>query len=153
MPAQQEHIRFTKRTIPIPADYRPLYKIGHILLILHFTCRGGKGSLMKLHFLAWAIKSKRNIHTVREWVKTNFTADFHIWGVEPTVNRALLLAISDKMIREEKGGFVIEPRGLSYVQLILDEKMMVADEREFLVELGKNSITEAKIKELSLKMF
>ncbi len=53
-----QHIRFTKRAIPIPPDYRPLYKIGHILIILAISSRAGKSSLMRLHFLCWPSRVK-----------------------------------------------------------------------------------------------
>jgi len=147
-----QYLRFTKKTIPIPADYRPLYKIGHILLSLHICSRGGKASLMKLHFLSWAIKSRRNIEIVRGWVKDNFNNDFHIWGIEPTVNRALMLATADQLISIDNAHYKIAPKGNQYMKLILKDESIYIEEKKFLEELGKSTITEAKIELLSRKL-
>lgn len=147
-----KYIKFTSRTIPIPADYRPLYKIGHVLLILHLSSRGGKASLMKLHFLSWAIKSKKNIAIVKGWIKNNFKNDFHIWGIEPTVNRALVFASADNLIKDDGGVFALTERGTALVKSIIKDKETFADEKAFLEEIGKTEITEGKINDLSKQL-
>lgn len=147
-----KHIKFTSRTIPIPADYRPLYKIGHILLILHLSSRGGKASLMKLHFLSWAIKSRKNIGTVKEWIKRDFKNDFHIWGIEPTVNRALSFAKADNFLKEEGGSFELTERGIVLVKSIMKDKEVFVEEKVFLLDIGKTEITENKINQLSKQL-
>jgi hypothetical protein len=153
MAETKKNITFTKRSIPIPADYRPLYKIGHILLILSVSSRGGKASLMKIHFLSWAIKSKRNSETVMNWIKTDFKQDFHIWGIEPTVNRALTLAAADQLILESGGQYELAERGKQYIKLVMKDGGIYEDEIAFLNKVGKSLITEAKIQELSKKLF
>lgn len=147
-----KYLKFTSRTIPIPADYRPLYKIGHILLILHLSSRGSKSSLMKLHFLSWAIKSKKNTEVVREWIKKNFQNDFHIWGIEPTVNRALLFASADNFLKDDGGSFVLTDRGTNFVKSIIKDNELFIEEKKFLSEIGKGVITEIKISELSKQL-
>src|ERR1044072_8165387 len=112
MKSNIQHISFRKKSIPIPTDYRPLYKIGHIVLILAMACRGNKASIMKIHFLSWAIKSVQNVAVVQSWINNNFRNDFHIWGISPTVNRALEYAIWDGFIENIGGHIKLTERGV-----------------------------------------
>lgn len=153
MQGKIQAIRFTKRAIPIPADYRPLYKIGHILLILFMSCRSGKASMMKLHFLCWTIKTKANTLTVHGWIRNKFSNHLHIWGIEPTVNRALTFAVSDDLIENEGADFIITAKGKDLVKAILKDKELFIREKEFLSGIGKNTITESQISQLAKKFF
>jgi hypothetical protein len=146
-----KNLSFTKRNIPIPADYRPLYKIGHIVLILFLSCRSSKATLMKLHFLCWTLKTKMNMTTVQGWIKNNFNSELHIWGIEPTVNRALKFAIADGLIEDHVGEFVLTERGVVLAKAIIKDKELFMLEKVFLQSIGKNIITEQRIKDLSQK--
>lgn len=146
-------LSFVKRDIPIPADYRPMYKIGHVLLILHICCRAGKASMMKLHFLSWAIKTKRNIAIVSEWVRNDFSNHLHVWGVEPTVNRALTFAVAEGLVFNVGGDFIISEKGISLIKSIMKDKEVFKKEKAFLITIGKSTITEQKVRELAGKFF
>lgn len=41
-----KNIKFSKKPISIPVDYRPVYKIAQIVMILSITCIGNKSSLL-----------------------------------------------------------------------------------------------------------
>lgn len=153
MQGKIQAISFTKRAIPIPADYRPLYKIAHILLILFISCRSGKSSMMKLHFLCWALKTKANTSVVKGWVSDKFSSHLHIWGIEPTVNRALTFAIADNLIENIGSDFLITTKGKDLVKAILKDKELFIREKEFLSDVGKNTITESQINQLANKFF
>ncbi|KAA5534926.1 hypothetical protein F0919_10020 [Taibaiella lutea] len=107
--------------------------------------------MMKLHFLCWSIKNKKNIGIVSNWINTGFRGDIHIWGVEPTVNRAIAFAIGDNLINNIGGEYTITERGDSLFKLMKKEKDLFNKEKEFLIWLGKNTITEQKVKELASK--
>ncbi|WP_261511692.1 hypothetical protein [Chryseobacterium paludis] len=153
MQGKIQGLSFTKRAIPIPADYRPLYKIAHILLILHLSSRSGKSSMMKLHFLCWAIKTKANTSIVNGWIGDKFSSHLHIWGIEPTVNRALTFATADDLIENIGADFVITFKGKELAKAILKDKELFVREKEFLSAIGKNTITESQITQLSNKFF
>jgi len=146
-----KHLSFNKRDISIPADYRPLYKIGHIILILFLACRSNKATLMKLHFLCWSIKTDANLMLVQQWISNNFRNDFHIWGVEPTVNRALMYAVAEGYITLTEGSYALTDSGISLYKLIKKDKDLYLKEKVFLEAIGKNGISEQKIKDLSSK--
>jgi hypothetical protein len=148
-----QQLSFKTRRIPIPADYRPLYKIGHLILILAIACRGNKASLMKLHFLSWAIKSKQNIDTVQSWIQDDFKNDFHIWGISPTVNRALAYATADDIVENRGGEIILKNKGEQFFKLIKTDPELFNTEIVFLNSIGKNGITEQRIKNLTAKFF
>jgi len=153
MQGKIQGLSFTKRAIPIPADYRPLYKIAHILLILHLSCRTGKSSMMKLHFLCWTIKTKVNTSIVTGWIQDKFSSHLHIWGIEPTVNRALIFAAADNLIENVGADFIITSKGRNLAKVILQDKELFVREKEFLSTIGKNTITESQITQLANKFF
>src|ERR1043165_5982080 len=49
---------FRRRPVSIPADLRPAWRIGLILLLLKKCCRQGKTSLTRLHVLSWGFISR-----------------------------------------------------------------------------------------------
>lgn len=146
-----KHLSFHKRNISIPADYRPLYKIGHIILVLFLACRSNKASLMKLHFLCWTIKSKINLSQVTQWIENDFKNDYHIWGVEPTVNRALIYAVAEGFIKLSDGAYALTDKGINLYKLIKKDTDLFVSEKIFLESVGKNGISEQRIKDLSSK--
>ncbi|SEA14308.1 hypothetical protein SAMN05192529_10918 [Arachidicoccus rhizosphaerae] len=106
---------------------------------------------MKLHFLCWAIKTKSNTATVKGWIKDNFSSHLYIWGIEPTVNRALLFAVSNELVKNIGPDFLITTKGNDLVKAITRDKELYNREREFLSSIGKNKITELQINKLASK--
>ncbi len=90
---------------------------------------------------------------VQEWIKADFKSDFHIWGIEPTVNRALKFASADNIINEVNGDFILTDKGKKLYNLIKVDNELFHFEKIFLTGLGKNTITEQKVKELTNKFF
>src|SRR5688500_6083577 len=90
-------LSFTKRPIPIPAEYRPMYKIALIVLTLKLCCRGESSGLLKLHLFAWALASEKNMNELRDHITSNFKTDFAVWGIEPALNRALQLVLAENI--------------------------------------------------------
>jgi hypothetical protein len=95
-------LSFIQRPIPIPADYRPMYKIALLVLILRLCCRAETSTLLKLHLFSWALASDKNSSKLREYVTSNFKSDFSVWGIEPALNRALQLQSENICEVEEK---------------------------------------------------
>jgi hypothetical protein len=144
-------ITFKKRPISIPAEYRPLYKIAQICLILKYTCVGSKSSLLKLHLLSWTFKSIENRNTLLHFINTNFETDLSVWGIEPTLNRALHIAVAEKYCSYSKGKYILEEKGLIFTNKIEEDVEILKDEIELLKVIGKKSITEDRLQILSNK--
>lgn len=140
---------FRARQMPLSADYRPLYKIAHVLLILSIASSGGKSSLNKLHFLINALKSSAN----RLFVQTAFELDdrsaFVSWGVEPALNRALMFAIAEGFITMKDDKYSLTEFGKTFSKQLIKDKEMFVEEKAFLEFVGKKRVTEGFITELT----
>ncbi|WP_432329331.1 hypothetical protein ACRQ5D_14620 [Mucilaginibacter sp. P25] len=140
-------LSFTKRPIPIPADYRPMYKIAIIVLILKLCCRSDKASLLKLHLFSWALASKKHTALLADYISKNFVGEFSVWGIEPALNRALQLATAEKIcdIVDGKNYQLSAEKGLQFFNMIMSDNEILVDEKAFLKSLGKNTITDSRI--------
>jgi len=145
-----KNIKFSKKPISIPVDYRPVYKIAQIVMILSITCIGNKSSLLKLHLLSWALKDDKNKDEVLELIKSNYDTDIAVWGIEPALNRALLFCISENICIMENGKYLLTEKGTDFFKLIVKAEVFV-EEFEFLNFVGKRKITDNRIESISNK--
>lgn len=144
-------ISFSKRPISIPADYRPLYRIAQICLILKFACIGSKSSLLKLHLLSWTFKSTINRNVLLQYTNDKLNTDLTVWGIDPTLNRALHIAVAEKYCSYEKGKYTLIEKGFSFTELIEKDNEILFDEIKLLKCIGKRGLTEDKLETLSKK--
>lgn len=145
-----KNIKFSKKPISIPVDYRPIYKIAQIVMILSITCTGNKSSLLKLHLLSWALKDDKNKDEVLELIKSNYDTDIAVWGIEPALNRALLFCISENICTMENGKYLLTENGTDFFKLIVNAEVFI-EEFEFLNFVGKRKITDNRIESISKK--
>jgi hypothetical protein len=143
-------ISFTQRPIPIPADYRPMYKIALIVLILRLCCRAETSNLLKLHLFSWALSSDKNISKLHEYVNSNFSSDFSVWGIEPALNRALQLAVAENICEVINGkNYKLTEKGIQFYEMINADSELFQKEKSFLVFIGKSKITDSRINAMS----
>ena len=143
-------LSFTQRPIPIPADYRPMYKIALLVLILRLCCRSETSNLLKLHLFSWALTSDKNLIKLREYVTSNFQSDFSVWGIEPALNRALQLAIAENICEVINGkNYKLTEKGFKFYEMINSDKELFNNEKTFLNFIGKTKITDSRIDVMS----
>ena len=133
---------FRRRDLPISPDYRPMYKIGLIILILDLACRGSKSSLSKLHFLVWALKSDHNMASIRMAFMYNNTSKIISWGVEPALNKALLFAKAENLIYINGDKYSLTASGSELSKIINRNNELFLTEKSFLNYIGKKKVTE-----------
>lgn len=146
-----KHLSFTKRPIPIPAEYRPSYKIAQICFMLKYSCVSSKSSLLKLHLLSWALKSPKNRNTVLELIHNNYESAFSTWGIDPAVNRALHIAVAESYCSYLKGKYKLTSKGLIFIETIEQDRSILTEEISFLKQVGKKTLTENRLSSLSKK--
>ena len=143
-------ISFVKRPISLPPDYRPMFKVAQIVLILGYCCRSNRSSLLKLHLFSWALKSDFNGEKLTQWVQNNFQTDFSIWGIEPTLNRGVQYAMAEKIIRRVSDKYELADKGVVLFNSIRNDKELLKTEKDFLNVIGKK-ITNDRIADLVKK--
>ncbi|MCU0321724.1 MAG: hypothetical protein MUE72_04865 [Chitinophagaceae bacterium] len=140
-------IIFKSRPIPIFPSYRPMYRIAQVLLVLKINSVGGKASLLKLHLFSWAFKSYDNLTLLKNFVLSNFQNKLLYFGIEPSLNRALNLAIGEGLISFDSAKYSITEKGENFVAEILKDKEIFLSERIVLDAIGKK-LTEKEILKL-----
>lgn len=125
-----------------------MYKIALVVILLWLTCRGSKGSLMKIHLLLWAMKSKENQSMVISHVRNPETSNLKFWGLEPSSVRAIRYAEAEGICKLSGGKYQLTEAGVVWANLILKEKEILFEEKEFLNVIGKGGLTETDIQEM-----
>lgn len=140
---------FRSRPEAIPGDFRPLWRIFIILLILHLSSRGGKSTIGKLHLLNWAIRTKDNRETFRKVISGDISPETIVVRVEPSLNRAVNLAHGEGLVEIVKGNRIrITSRGQRAIDKLLAVEDLFTYEKSFLEDLGKSALTEQVIDNL-----
>jgi hypothetical protein len=131
------YISFTEREMPLYVNYRPMYKVSQILLILHFNGYAGKASLLKLHLFSWALKSYDNLNILKDFVTSNYQDKLEFFGIESTLNRALNLAYAEKLVDFDKGNYKLLEKGRKFVEQINEDETLFVNETQVLKLIGK----------------
>ena len=142
---------FRMRNLPLSPDYRPMYKMGLIVLILALASRGNKSSLNKLHLLIWSLKSDKNMAFIRMAFISNDISKIVSWGVEPALNKALHYAVAENLISLTGDKYQLATKGIEFSKLILANDQLFTSEKNFLRYIGKQKVTEEYINKLTEK--
>jgi hypothetical protein len=134
---ENKYISFTEREMPLYFNYRPMYKVSQILLILYFNGYAGKASLLKLHMFSWALKSYENLNILKDFVTSNYQKKLQFFGIESTLNRALNLAYAEKLVDFDKGSYKLLEKGRTFVEQIIEDEALFVDEKQVLKLIGK----------------
>lgn len=140
---------FRKREVPLSADYRPMYKLGLITIILGLVCRGKKSSLSKLHFFIWALKTEGNMKKVSASLFDNDPDQLISWGVEPALNKALNFALAENLVGLHDDKYTLTESGSALLKEIESDSELFTVEKAFLLRIGKQGVTEDYINKLT----
>lgn len=143
----ENYIVFTEKPIPLYPSYRPMYKVSLILLILSINGYAGKATLLKLHLFSWALKSTQNLYALKDFVVSNYKQDLKFFGIELTLNRALSLAIAEKLISFDGSKYYLLEKGDDFAKYIIQSKNIFIEEKQVLKLIGKK-ITDERMDDL-----
>ncbi|WP_089660442.1 hypothetical protein [Franzmannia pantelleriensis] len=139
-------LTFNRKPMPIFAEYRPLYKVSQLLMVLMISSRGGKSSIVRLHLFNWALKNDKRKEALLSASKTG-TLDIDVWGLDPSLNAAIQFAVAEKLVTQNSSGITLERKGKDFLGDILKNELMVED-KNYLEKIGKK-ITERMILKVS----
>jgi len=139
---------FQRRPASLPADLRPSWRIGMVLLLLRKCCRSNKSSLGRLHVLNWGVLSKDNRLALQKVIREDATADQLIVRIEPSLNRAVALAAGEGLVQRPNGEHIeLTARGIHFADAIDATEGMYIVEKELMVSIGKR-VSEKLIKQI-----
>jgi hypothetical protein len=134
---EKKYITFTERELPMYVNYRPMYKVSQILMILYYNGYAGKASLLKLHLFSWGLKSYDNLNTLKDFVTSNYQNKLHFFGIESTLNRALNLAYAEKLVDFDRGNYSLLEKGRKFAEVIDKDETLFSNEKQVLKLIGK----------------
>ena len=142
-----EHVGFvfTDRGTPIPADRRPLWRIGLVAFLLAECSRGQKSSLVRLHVLDWATRSLESRTQLLA-----FLEDHHqtvIIRYDPSLLRAIRLGVAEGVFAIDGKNVKLISNGVLFAKEIANDMDIFSQERGFLTRLGKR-LTEGLVGQL-----
>ena len=145
-------IVFKKKPIPLPAEYRPMYQIALIVLILKYCCRANTSSLLKLHLFSWCLYSDKNMSIMNRFIETNYRIKVPHWTIDPALNRALNLAIEDGICKiKSNNKYCLTKKGLDFALKLESDKDLLYKEKSFLLKVGKSRISDSLVEKITIK--
>ncbi|MCG7985464.1 MAG: hypothetical protein JAY90_22350 [Candidatus Thiodiazotropha lotti] len=139
-------LSFHRRPMPIFANYRPLYKIAKLLLVLHISSRGGKSTLVRLQLFNWVLKESERKDLLRKAAK-NGILNVSVWGLDPSLNSATQFALAEGLVNRSGSSIAITEKGRDYIKSLLELESL-GEDVDFLREIGKG-ITESMVTKTS----
>lgn len=136
-----ERITFKRKPIDIPAEYRPMYLIGLIVMILYHCCRKHTSVLLKLHLFNWCLRSKRNMEVIQKFVDSKKKTKTPYWCIDPALNRALKYAVADNICTieaktDKNNRYTLSEKGIALATAINNDTELMIKEKEFLSYIG-----------------
>lgn len=148
---ESRKITFAKKPIPLPAEYRPMYQISIIVLVLKYCCRRYTSSLHKLHLFSWCLYSESNKAKLKCLIENNFRAEMPHWSIDPALNRALNYAVADGMCElTSNQKYQLTNKGLAFVAKIETDNDLFSNEKAYLKQIGKQ-LTDVIVDKLTMK--
>lgn len=140
-------VTFSSKPSPVFPSYRPMLRIGQNLLVLKLNSHANKASLLKLHLFSWGFKELKNLSAIQTFVMSNSQDRIRFFGIEPTLNRALSLAVYEGLIDFKKGMYVLTTKGNVIAERILHDRELFIAEKPILISIAKNP-TESSLTQL-----
>ncbi len=135
---------YIERPDPIPGDLRMSWGIAILVLTLFYS-RAKKSNFQKHQFIAHTERSTEGREEVRGLLAGEYRPSEVSVRVEPSLNRAVALAHSLKLVKTEKGTAVLLTDTGEQVAMAIAGGNLLAEETSFLREVAPK-ITDALMK-------
>lgn len=129
---EETKIKFKNRPVAVPYNYRIIYKICQVVLILGTVCKRGGCSNIKLHIVSNALTSHSMLKELEKLLDDKIEM-VPIVRFEPAVNRAVNFAIAEELVEIQSSNSKIKltNRGKKlYDEIMKDNDMMILEKQE-----------------------
>jgi len=139
---------FRQRPESIPADMRPIWRIGLLLLMLSVSSRGARSSFGRLQLLNWSLLHDEGRDALLSVLDGARQPNAIMVRIEPSLNRAVDFATAEGLVRTVGGSRIeLTEVGEAEAARILAESSLYVKEREYLSLLGKR-VTETLVSQI-----
>lgn len=144
---------FQKRETPLLPQYRVIWGLSILVLILEIGSTRKSSSIKRLHLLNWAIKSNENRQIMSKLIEDRSSIVSEFIKYDPGFTRAIEYAIADNLV-EMKNNKTNKPiclieKGTKLAKEIIATKNCLEEEKTFLRQRGKlitNELAESLFK-------
>ncbi|HML90255.1 MAG TPA: hypothetical protein PKA28_17580 [Methylomusa anaerophila] len=144
LPENIDKIRMVKRPVAVPYNYRIMYKLAQIVLIMAKCCINKGCSMQKVQMISSGLSSKDEFDRLRSFIEGKM--QYPIIRYDPSINRAIVYALAEKLLFKQGNGlFRLTPKGKEFASALEIDEPIMALEKDYLREIS-NRLTEDKIK-------
>jgi hypothetical protein len=142
-----ERFSFVRRPVPVPGDLRIVWRLSLLLMMLG-TSRSKKASLVKLHVLNDAVRSRAAVANEKNMRHTGTLAPHWRVRVEPALGRAIDFLVGEKLAAwielSNRTGLQLTASGIKAAEVLLNNDTAMREERTFLEVVAKD-VTESVV--------
>ena len=139
---------FRQRPVSLPADLRPAWRIGLIVLLLKKCCRQRRTSLTRLHVLSWGFVSAEGRSQLLAAAAGTLSPDSLVIRFEPFLLQAVDYGIGERLIRRHGGGTIeLTETGLRLAEEIEEDQSAFVTEKAVMATL-RTRVSEDLVKRM-----
>lgn len=142
-------VSVVNRPIPVPYNYRIIYKIAQLVLIMGKCCGRCGCSLEKLHMISVALTSNNEVKKLLSFIDGT-SKEYTLVRFDPAVNRALNFALAERILYKQSNGLLrLGDNGKKFFKEIMNDKELLWLEKNNLDKIGV-ALSEDMIKALKM---
>lgn len=131
---------FRPQPVSIPADMRPAWRIGIILMLLRKCCRNNRSTFGRVHVLSWASRTSDNQTRFLAVLDGDSPPDSLLVRIEPSVNRAVDLASAHGWVRMVGGDRIeLTEEGVRLADQLGSANDLFLPEKAFMSSVGRKA--------------
>ncbi|WP_145283554.1 hypothetical protein [Rosistilla oblonga] len=139
---------FRQRPVSLPADLRPAWRIGLILLLLKKCCRQRRTSLTRLHVLSWGFVSPEGRSQLVAAATGTLSPDSLVIRFEPFLLQAVDYGIGEGLVRRHGGGTIeLTETGLRLAEELEENPSAFVSEKKVMATL-RTRVSEHLVKRM-----
>jgi hypothetical protein len=128
---------FCRKPIPLEPQFRVIWGLSILVLILHICSRGKKSSISRLHFLSWAVRSAENRENLVELLENRHSPLAALVQYDPSFDRAIEYALAEKLVETDNGKIIrLISNGKALAKQIIETENCLEEEKDFLKQKG-----------------
>ena len=139
---------FRQRPVSLPADLRPAWRIGLIVLLLKKCCRQGRTSLTRLHVLSWGFVSPEGRSQLLAAAAGTLSPDSLVIRFEPFLLQAVDYGVGEGLIHRDGGGKIeLAEAGMRLAEELEADESAFASEKA-VMETLRTRVSEDLVKRM-----
>lgn len=139
-------IEVVRRAAPVDAYQRLEWHLSSLLLAVD-NMYGRIASIEQLHLVMWALRFPEDRETFLSWWRgESIDTPIQTARFDPFLERVLALAIGDGLLARKGERWTLSPKGVGLLQKIESSESLLRNEKAFLKDAGKISLSAVRKK-------